>query len=54
MDPKQTPQAAENIMKVLLAYLVLGSYALLIWRWRQPRNSLAGDIPRLGSSLAGS
>ncbi len=34
MDPKQTPQAAENIMKVLLAYLLIGSYGLVIWRWQ--------------------
>lgn len=49
-----SPQAAENIMKVLLAYLLIGSCGLVIWRWRQRRNSLAAEISRLGSSLAGS
>ncbi|MCW5555320.1 MAG: hypothetical protein KIS67_24560 [Verrucomicrobiae bacterium] len=29
-----SPQAAENIMKVLLAYLLIGSYGLVIWRWQ--------------------
>jgi len=24
-------------MKVILAYLLLGSYGLLIWQWRQGR-----------------
>lgn len=28
------PQTANNIMKVVLTYLLLGSYGLLIWRWR--------------------
>lgn len=49
-----SPQVAENIMKVLLAYLLIGSYGLVVWRWRQRRNSLAAEISRLGSSLAGS
>jgi hypothetical protein len=30
-----SPQTADNIMKVLLAYLLIGSYGLLIWQWRQ-------------------
>jgi hypothetical protein len=29
-----SPQTADNIMKVLLAYLLIGSYGLLIWRWK--------------------
>jgi hypothetical protein len=29
-----SPQTADNIMKVLLAYLLIGSYGLLLWRWR--------------------
>lgn len=29
-----SPQTADNIMKVLLAYLLIGSYGLLIWQWR--------------------
>ena len=45
-----SPQVADNIMKVLLAYLLIGSYGLLIWRWRQQRNTRAGVVPTLGSS----
>jgi len=30
-----SPQAADNLMKVVLAYLLVGSYGLLMWRWRQ-------------------
>ena len=29
-----SPQAADNIMKVILAYLLIGSCWLLIWGWR--------------------
>jgi Methylamine utilisation protein MauE len=32
-----SPQAADNIMKVVLAYLLIGSYGLLLWQWRQRR-----------------
>ena len=32
-----SPQTADNIMKVLLAYLLIGSYGLLIWQWKQNR-----------------
>jgi hypothetical protein len=28
-----SPQAADNVMKVILAYLLVGSLGLLIWRW---------------------
>ena len=28
------PEVADNIMKVILAYLLLGSYGLLLWQWR--------------------
>ncbi len=31
-----SPQTADNIMKVLLAYLLIGSYGLLIWS-KRPR-----------------
>lgn len=30
-----SPQTADNIMKVVLAYLLIGSYGLLIWHWRK-------------------
>jgi hypothetical protein len=32
-----SPQAADNITKVLLAYLLIGSYGLLIWQWKRSR-----------------
>lgn len=38
-------QAADNIMKGVLAYLLIGSYLLLAWQWRQSRPS-AGDDAR--------
>jgi len=37
-----SPQTADNIMKVLLAYLLIGSYGLLMLRWK--RRQLAGII----------
>lgn len=33
------PEVADNIIKVILAYLLLGSYAGLFWLWRQGRNA---------------
>jgi hypothetical protein len=44
-----SPQTADNIMKVLLAYLLIGSYGLLIWQWRQhkvlaEKNSVSKDV----------
>jgi len=43
------PQTADNIIKVLLAYLLIGSYGLLIWQWRQSRQfrilSSVGSCP---------
>jgi hypothetical protein len=33
-------QAADNIMKVVLAYLLIGSYGLLIRQWRQEKKLL--------------
>lgn len=32
-----SPQSADSIMKVVLAYLLIGSYGLLIWHWWQRR-----------------
>ena len=32
-----SPLLADNIMKVILAYLLVGSYGLLIWRWRSEK-----------------
>lgn len=46
-----SPQTADNIMKVVLAYLLIGSYGLLFWHWRQARPQSDGgprhqDLPR--------
>jgi|SRR5215471_9820322 len=32
-----SPQLADNIMKCVLAYLLVGSYGLLIWQWRESK-----------------
>lgn len=32
-----SPQLADNIMKVILVYLLIGSYGLLFWQWRKGR-----------------
>jgi hypothetical protein len=34
------PETADNIMKIVLSYLLIGSYGLLIWRWRKSRLQL--------------
>lgn len=36
-----SPRAADNMMKVVLAYLLIGSYGLLLWQWRQRRQALS-------------
>jgi hypothetical protein len=33
------PQTADMAMKIILAYLLIGSYASLFWLWRQHRNA---------------
>ena len=40
-------QAADNIMKVILAYLLIGSYGILFWEWRRGAMStpLGGGAP---------
>jgi len=40
-----SPQLADNLMKGVLAYLLIGSYGLLIWQWRQQRNTADGSSP---------
>ena len=34
-----SPQTADTAMKIILAYLLLGSYATLFWLWRQHRKA---------------
>lgn len=36
-----SPQVADNIMKAVLAYLLIGSYGLLFWQWRKSRFDLS-------------
>lgn len=36
------PQTADTVMKIILAYLLLGSYATLFWLWRQRGKGLDG------------
>ncbi len=33
-----SPRAADNIMKGVLAYLLVGSYAILLWEWRRGKS----------------
>jgi len=40
-----SPQTADTAMKMILAYLLIGSYAILFWLWRQKRKvSLAASL----------
>jgi hypothetical protein len=34
------PQTADTAMKIILAYLLIGSYASLFWLWRQRRKAV--------------
>jgi predicted neutral ceramidase superfamily lipid hydrolase len=34
-----TPQTANNCLKLILAYLLIGSYGSLFWLWRQRKKS---------------
>ena len=40
-----SPRAADNIMKVLLAYLLVGSYAIVLWQWRRERATRGAPAP---------
>ena len=40
-----SPGLADNIMKGVLAFLLLGSYSLLVGMWRQGRPPEAGPLP---------
>lgn len=42
-----SPQTADNLMKVILAYLLIGSYGLLFWDWRQ-RKFLEAEYVKSG------
>lgn len=49
-----SPTVADNIMKVVLAYLLIGSYGLLIWEWMRARRrrSEVGEQTPGGESLS--
>lgn len=34
-----SPQTADTTMKIILAYLLIGSYSFLFWFWRQHRKA---------------
>ena len=41
-----SPQVADNIMKVVLAYLLIVSYGLLLWQWRMNHRLKMPDVVR--------
>jgi len=41
------PHTADNIMKIVLAYLLIGSYGLIFWHWRQKRSLTDGISTRI-------
>lgn len=45
-----SPQTADNIMKVLLAYLLIGSYGLLIWQCKKQRTQTSTETTGNGCS----
>ena len=47
------PQTADTAMKIILAYLLIGSYASLFWLWRQ-RGKAGGRMQNEEVKTAGS
>jgi hypothetical protein len=45
-----SPQVADNLMKVILAYLLIGSYGLLIWQWRLSKSKIEGGGLKMESA----
>lgn len=39
-----SPQIADTAMKIILAYLLLGSYATLFWLWRQHKKAVSSTV----------
>jgi len=39
------PQTADTAMKIILAYLLIGSYATLFWLWRQRKKAVPASTP---------
>lgn len=44
------PQVADTAMKVILAYLLIGSYSILFWLWRQKRSQSSYNNSRVQSA----
>ena len=40
-----SPQIADMVMKIILAFLLLGSYYNLFWLWRQKRKAAPASAP---------
>ena len=38
------PQTADTAMKIILAYLLIGSYATLFWLWRQRKKAIPSAV----------
>ena len=45
-----SPRLADNIMKVVLAYLLVGSYGTLLWQWKRGR--VARPVPQPSAASA--
>lgn len=41
-----SPVTADDIIKLMLAYLLIGSYATLFWLWRQRKKASASTLPQ--------
>jgi cbb3-type cytochrome oxidase subunit 3 len=39
------PQTADTSMKIILAYLLIGSYTSLFWLWRQSKKTIPASLP---------
>jgi hypothetical protein len=39
------PQTADTVMKFILAYLLIGSYTMLFWFWRQKSTAVSALAP---------
>lgn len=48
-----SPQLADNIMKVVLAYLLIGSYGILIWEWTRRRQMRKSENRESGNVEGG-
>jgi hypothetical protein len=47
-----SPHAADTIMKGVLAYLLVGSYGILLWQWRQRRGQAPPVVPESAKAAA--